>query len=94
VRSQVRYIDSSISFLGVVVRQNPDVWKRPSKDVANYEDSSILVVTSDIGLVLAESGFLACRLSFPGKSGFAVFAGHVCCISRKSRESVKGEVYD
>jgi hypothetical protein len=72
----IGYINSDIGLLCVVVRQESDVGKSPAKNVRDNKDSSVLVVASHVGFVLAEGCLLACGLSVPGKSSFAVFARH------------------
>lgn len=70
-------VDGHIGLLCVVVGKQADIGQCPTKDVGDDEDSSILVVTSDVGWVLAESGLLADRLAVPLESFFAA-ARHVC----------------
>jgi hypothetical protein len=67
----IRDVDGHIGFLCVVVGQETDVGQSPTKDIADDEDSSILVVASDVGLVLAQSGFFADGLAVPRESLFA-----------------------
>jgi hypothetical protein len=83
----VRDVDGHIGFLCVVVGQQTDVGQCPTKDIADDEDSSILVVASDVGLVLAECGLLADRLAVPLESFLAAgrhdFVMYMCGSERR-----------
>jgi hypothetical protein len=74
----VRDVDGHIGFLCVVVGQQTDVGQSPSKDIADDEDSSVLVVAGDVGLVLAECGLFANGLAIPLESFFATGRHDVC----------------
>ena len=75
----VRNVDGHIGLLCVVVGQQTDVGQSPAKDIADDEDSGILVVASDVGWVVSELGLLADRLAVPLESLFAA-GRHDCCV--------------
>ena len=72
-------VDGHIGFLCVVVGQKTNVGQCPAKDIADDEDSGILVVAGDVGWVVSELGLLADRLAVPLESLFAA-GRHDCCV--------------